>query len=70
MNEVIRLRNRYIVELERTADDHVEGVVRRDGTTEAVPFSGWLELLSLMEPPSLAAPEPGLGEDAPRRRVG
>ena len=70
MNEVIRLRTRFIVDLERTADDHVEGVVRRDGAAEAVPFSGWLELLSLMEPTPLPASEPGRPADAQRRRVG
>jgi hypothetical protein len=56
---VIRLRRRYIVELERTADDHIEGVVGRDGLSEAVPFHGWIELLSLLERPLPAELEAG-----------
>ena len=49
-DEVNGLRTRYVIDLERTADDHVEGVLRRDGLSEPVPFSGWIELLSLLEP--------------------
>jgi hypothetical protein len=56
---VIRLRRRYIVDLERTADDHIEGVVARDGLSEPVPFHGWIELLSLLERPLPAELEPG-----------
>ena len=58
--EVIRLRRRYIIELERTADDHIEGVVARDGLSEPVPFHGWIELLSLLERPLPAELEPGV----------
>lgn len=63
-SEVIRLRRRYIIELERTANDYVEGVLRRDGASETVPFSGWIELLSLLEPRILVEsdPVPGPGE--------
>ena len=60
---------RYVIELERTADDHVEGVLRRDGMSESLPFSGWLELLSLLEPPRVADPEPGPGQHALERRA-
>jgi hypothetical protein len=60
-DEVIGLRTRYIIDLERTADNHVEGVLRRDGLSEPVPFSGWIELLSLLEPRRLAKSEPAPG---------
>jgi hypothetical protein len=53
------MRRRYIVELGRTADDQVEGVVGRDGLSEPVPFHGWIELLSLLERPFPAELEPG-----------
>src|SRR5260370_24629728 len=56
--EVIRLRRRYIVELERTADDHIEGVVGRDGLSEALPFHGWIALLSPLERPPSPELEP------------
>jgi hypothetical protein len=45
---------RFIVEL-RHSDDGVEGEVIPEGTTEPQRFSGWLQLLRLLEPP----PEPG-----------
>ena len=41
---------RFIVEL-RHSDDGVEGEVTREGATEPQRFSGWLELLRLLEPP-------------------
>jgi hypothetical protein len=41
---------RYVIELRRTADDRVEGVVLPEGGEVGSPFSGWLELLSLLEP--------------------
>jgi hypothetical protein len=44
---------RYVIELTRTRDDRVEGVVIRDGLGHAVGFSGWSELMSLLEPPPL-----------------
>jgi hypothetical protein len=42
---------RFIVELRQT-DDNVEGEVTPEGATQAQPFSSWLELLRLLEPPS------------------
>jgi hypothetical protein len=56
-DEVIRLRTRYIIELEQMPDERVEGTLHRDGLPEPVPFSGWTELLSLLEPPPRAVPE-------------
>jgi hypothetical protein len=60
---VTRLSRRYIIELEQTPDDRVEGTLHREGAPEPVPFSGWTELLSLLEPPPRVAsqPEPGRG---------
>jgi hypothetical protein len=48
---------RVVVELHRTEDDSVHGVVIADaeGTGEPHPFTGWLELLRLLE--SFAPPE-------------
>ena len=42
---------RVVVELHRTEDDGVQGVVIADpaGTGAPQPFSGWLELLRLLE---------------------
>ena len=42
---------RVVVELHRTEDDGVQGVVIADpdGTGVPHPFSGWLELLRLLE---------------------
>jgi hypothetical protein len=42
-------RVRFIVEL-RHSDDGVEGEVTPEGATEPQRFSGWLELLQLLEP--------------------
>lgn len=55
------LRTRYIIELEQTPDDRVEGTLRRDGLPDPVPFSGWTELLSLLEPPPRPVPAPVSG---------
>ena len=57
------MSRRYIIELEQTPDDRVEGTLRREGAPETVPFSGWTELLSLLEPPPRVAAErePGRG---------
>ena len=41
---------RYLIELARTDDDRVHGTVSREGVEDAVTFSGWAELLSLLEP--------------------
>jgi hypothetical protein len=46
---------RYVVELRRTPDDRVEGVVLPEGCEVGSPFSGWLELLSLLEPAAEAS---------------
>ncbi len=40
---------RFIVELHRTEAGGVEGVVSLEETGESQPFSGWLELLRLLE---------------------
>jgi len=61
---------RYVIELTRTPDDRVEGVVQRDGLTHPVGFSGWMELFSLLEPPPLD--HAGRDEEAmtpPRRKA-
>jgi hypothetical protein len=42
---------RYIVDLRHTGDT-VEGEVTPEGASEAQPFSSWLELLRLLEPPT------------------
>jgi hypothetical protein len=62
--EVIRLRMRYIIELDQTPDDRVEGILPCDGLPAAVPFSGSTEFLSLLESPPLAEcePVPGPGQ--------
>ena len=44
---------RYVLELWRSEDDRVEGQLGREGSTEMTPFSGWIELFSLLEPPPL-----------------
>jgi hypothetical protein len=41
---------RFIVEL-RHINDTVEGEVTPEGASQAQPFSSWLELLRLLEPP-------------------
>jgi hypothetical protein len=41
---------RFIVEL-RDTNEGVEGEVTPEGATEPQRFSGWLELLRLLEPP-------------------
>jgi hypothetical protein len=41
---------RFIVELHHTGDG-VDGEVTAEGATESQRFSGWLELLRLLEPP-------------------
>jgi hypothetical protein len=64
------MRKRYIVELERTEDNRVVGVLHRHGLSEPLPFSGWIELLSLFDPPVRAESEPVLGQDPDLRRVG
>jgi hypothetical protein len=45
---------RFIVDLRHT-DDGVEGEVTPEGATEPQRFSGWLELLQLLEPPAVGS---------------
>ena len=46
---------RYVIDLQRTADNRIEGVLRCEGEPQPVAFSGWMELLTLIEPPPLDA---------------
>jgi hypothetical protein len=46
---------RFVVDVRRTPDDRVEGVVVPEGAEAGLSFSGWMELLSLLEPPRRAA---------------
>jgi hypothetical protein len=39
---------RFILDIDRNGDDRVSGQLAREGGP-AVPFSGWLELLQLLE---------------------
>jgi hypothetical protein len=41
---------RFLIEVLRTEDDRVEGVVTREGGETPVRFSGWLELMHVLEP--------------------
>jgi hypothetical protein len=62
---------RYVIDLRRTADNRVEGVLRREGTTQPVPFSGWIELATLLEPPPLdPAGEPQAADEEDWRLPG
>jgi hypothetical protein len=62
---------RYVIDLRRTADNRVEGVLRREGTTQPVPFSGWIELATRHEPPPLdPAGEPRAGAEEDWRLPG
>jgi hypothetical protein len=57
---------RYVIDLRRTADNRVEGFLRREGATQPVPFSGWIELATLLEPPPLdpaGEPRAAAGEE-------
>jgi hypothetical protein len=42
-------RVRFVVELRRTPAGAVEGKVVREGTTSGEHFSGWLDLLRILE---------------------
>ncbi len=46
---------RFVVEI-LTRDGRVEGYVSPDGGGERRPFSGWLELLSQLEPAATISP--------------
>jgi hypothetical protein len=41
---------RFLIDVLRTEDDRVEGVVTREGGETPVRFSGWLELMHVLEP--------------------
>ena len=47
---------RYVIELRRAPgdEDRVEGFLLVEGAPTPAPFSGWMELLCLLQPP----PEP------------
>jgi hypothetical protein len=61
---------RYLIDVRRTPDDRVEGVVLPEGGEVGSTFSGWMELLSLLEPPrqapgqAAATPADGLARPA------
>jgi hypothetical protein len=40
---------RWVIELRRTEDDHIEGVLTREGADRGEPFCGWLDLLWRLE---------------------
>lgn len=41
---------RFVVEIRPTPDGRVVGTVSRPGSADHVPFSGWMDLLRLLEP--------------------
>ncbi|GAA2547951.1 hypothetical protein [Pseudonocardia hydrocarbonoxydans] len=41
---------RFVVDIRPTPDGRVVGTVGRTGSAEVVPFSGWMDLLRLLEP--------------------
>lgn len=41
---------RFVVEIRPTDDGRVVGTVGRPGSADPVPFSGWMDLLRLLEP--------------------
>jgi hypothetical protein len=43
---------RFVVEIRPTADGRVVGTVARPGTGDVESFSGWMDLLRLLEPRS------------------
>ncbi len=43
---------RFVVEIRPTDDGRVVGTVGRPGTDDVVTFSGWMDLLRLLEPRS------------------
>lgn len=48
---------RFVVEVHRTGAGGVEGLVTPEGSSESHHFSGWLELLRLLEPAELSPPD-------------
>jgi hypothetical protein len=60
---------RFVIDVLRTEDDRVEGVVTRDGGETPVRFSGWLELMHVLEPAAVddrRHPEPGRQNPVPK----
>ncbi len=43
---------RFIIDMDEARPNRVEGRVHREVDHTTLSFSGWLELLSLLEPPS------------------
>ncbi|MBW0093327.1 hypothetical protein I4I73_13530 [Pseudonocardia sp. KRD-184] len=48
--EVDAVGERFVVEIRPTPDGRVVGTVGRPGSADRVPFSGWMDLLRLLEP--------------------
>ncbi|TMD09934.1 MAG: hypothetical protein E6J03_01045 [Chloroflexi bacterium] len=46
---------RFLIDVRWTPEDRVEGVVVPEGGEVGSAFSGWMELLSLLEPPRTVA---------------
>lgn len=59
---------RFMIDVRWTPDDRVEGVVVPEGRESGSAFSGWMELISLLEPPRpVAGPVPVRGGEQERR---
>jgi hypothetical protein len=58
---------RFMIDVRWTPDDRVEGVVVPEGRDVGSAFSGWMELLSLLEPPRTVA-EPASGQSSSQKR--
>lgn len=59
---------RFMIDVRWTPDDRVEGVVVPEGREVGSAFSGWMELISLLEPPrAVAGPVPVPGGDQEHR---
>lgn len=52
---------RFIIDMDEPEPGRIEGCVSREGDQAPLPFSGWIELLSLLEPAAGQADEPGDG---------
>ena len=58
---------RFLIDVRWTPDDRVEGVVVPEGGEVGSAFSGWMELISLLEPPrAVAKPLSSRGSDRTR----
>jgi hypothetical protein len=59
---------RFVIDVRWTPDDRIEGVVVPEGAGAGSSFSGWMELISLLEPPRrVARSVPVPGGDQQRR---